>query len=410
LGLQLREKDNPKYLEKQTGVYVSPRSEGALMNEEDITTFALDKLSKCFGDEFKIYDDKTVSRQPNTDLQVISRILSIDGTRRDFSKPIPTVAEYDVPENAWYYQQNAHATMPYSILMEVALQPCGLSGAYMGSTLDFPDKQLYFRNLDGNGETFDLPIGTDFKNKTITNHTVLTSSVALGGTVLQNYTFELSIDGHVFYKGKSSFGFFPADMLKEQVGLDGGKMIDPWYRREALAEKFYKRINLDSPYGKMKLFTAPVEKPHYRLSDGQLRLLDSLIIAKDQGEHGAGYVHAVRAIKVYDWFFTCHFYQDPVMPGSLGVEAMMQALQTFTIQQGIGADLPNPRFIQLPNHETKWKYRGQILQHVDQLELELHIKEVTVTEWGIKVVADGSLWNDEVRIYEVTDLGIGVAK
>ena len=408
LGLQLREKDNPKYLEKQAGVYVSPRSAGALMNEADITTFALDKLSKCFGDEFKIYDDKTVSRQPNTDLQVISRILSIDGTRRDFSKPIPTVAEYDVPEKAWYYQQNAHATMPYSILMEVALQPCGLSGAYMGSTLDFPDKQLYFRNLDGNGQTFDLPIGTDFKNKTITNHTVLTSSVALGGTVLQNYTFELSIDGHVFYKGKSSFGFFPADMLKEQVGLDGGKMVDPWYRREALSEKFYRRINLDSPYGKMKLFTAPADKPHYRLSDGQLRLLDSLIVAKDLGEFGLGYVHAMRAIKVYDWFFTCHFYQDPVMPGSLGVEAMMQALQTFTIQQGIGADLDNPRFIQLPNHETKWKYRGQILQHVDQLELELHIKEVTVTEWGIKVVADGSLWNDEVRIYEVTDLGLGV--
>jgi len=244
----------------------------------------------------------------------------------------------------------------------------------MGSTLEFPDKELYFRNLDGSGQTFDLPIGTDFRNKVIKNDTVLTSSVSLGGTVLQNYTFELSIDGHVFYKGKSSFGFFPADMLREQVGLDGGKMLDPWYRRTALAEKFYKRINLDSPYGKMKLFTAPVNKPHYRLSDGQLRLLDSLIVAKDQGEFGLGYVHAVRAIKVYDWFFTCHFYQDPVMPGSLGVEAMMQ----------------NPRFIQLPNHETKWKYRGQILQHVDQLELELHIKEVTVTEWGIKVIADGS--------------------
>jgi len=408
LGLQLREKDNPKYLEKQAGVYVSPRSEGALMNEADITTFALDKLSKCFGDDFKIYDDKTVSRQPNTDLQVISRILSIDGTRMDFSKPIPTVAEYDVPEDAWYYTQNAHPTMPYSILMEVALQPCGLSGAYMGSTLEFPDKELYFRNLDGNGQTFDLPIGTDFRNKIIKNDTVLTSSVSLGGTVLQNYTFELSIDGHVFYKGKSSFGFFPADMLREQVGLDGGKMIDPWFKREALDEKFYRRINLDSPYGKMKLFTAPADKPHYRLSDGQLKLLDSLIVAKDQGEFGLGYVHAERAIKVYDWFFTCHFYQDPVMPGSLGVEAMMQALQTFTIQQGIGADLENPRFIQLPNHETKWKYRGQILQHVDQLELELHIKEVTTTEWGIKVVADGSLWNDEVRIYEVTDLGIGV--
>lgn len=408
LGLQLREKDNPKYLEKQSGIYVSPRSEGALMNEADITTFALDKLSKCFGDEFKIYDDRTVSRQPNTDLQVISRILSIDGTRRDFSKPIPCVAEYDVPENAWYYQQNAHPTMPYSILMEVALQPCGLSGAYMGSTLDFPDKNLYFRNLDGGGEMFDLPMGTDFRGKVIKNNTVLASSVALGGTVLQNYTFELSIDGHVFYKGKSSFGFFPAEMLKEQVGLDGGQMIQPWYIQNNLATTDYMQIKLDSLYGKMKLFKAPENKPHYRLSTDQLNLLDKLIVAKGRGKYDQGYVHATRKINRYDWFFTCHFYQDPVMPGSLGVEAMMQALQTFVLQQGIGAELNNPCFIQLPNHKTVWKYRGQILAHVDEMQLELHIKSVTQEPWGIKVIADANLWNDEVRIYEVTDLGLGI--
>ena len=60
LGLQLREKSNPRYLEEQSGVYVSPRSEGALMNEADITTFALDSLSKCFGPEYAVYDGRTV--------------------------------------------------------------------------------------------------------------------------------------------------------------------------------------------------------------------------------------------------------------------------------------------------------------------------------------------------------------
>ena len=137
-------------------------------------------------------DGRKVSRQPNTDLQLISRILKVDGNRGDFSKPSTIYAEYDVPQDAWYYQQNSYVTMPYSILMEIALQPCGLLGAYLGSTLQFPDKNLYFRNLDGDGESFDLPNGTDFRGKTIANKSVLVSSVAYGGTILQNYTFELS--------------------------------------------------------------------------------------------------------------------------------------------------------------------------------------------------------------------------
>ncbi|MFT6320687.1 MAG: PfaB family protein, partial [Granulosicoccus sp.] len=415
LGLQLREKTNPKYLEEASGkekafygTQVSPRSEGALMNELDITTFALDDLSKCFGEDFAVYDGRKVSRQPNTDLQVISRIISVDGTRKDFSKPSKIHAEYDVPVNAWYYEQNSAATMPYSILMEIALQPCGLLGAYLGSTLQFADTDLYFRNLDGNGEMFDLPAGTDFRGKTITNHAVLTSSVSLGGTILQNYTFECSIDGHVFYKGKSSFGFFPGEMLATQVGLDGGKNMDAWYVANNLQKSDYMQIKLDSLYGKMKLYKAPANKPHYRLAENQLNLIDNLIIAKDAGEHGKGYVHATKFVMPYEWFYTCHFYQDPVMPGSLGVEAILQAMQVFALQQDLGKDFSNPKFVQLPNHETSWKYRGQILTHVREMQLEVHIKSMEMKNGQLQVIGDASLWNDEVRIYQVTDLALGI--
>ena len=370
LGLQLREKSNPRYLEKTAGVAISPRSEGALLNEEHITTFALDDLSKCFGPEFAVYDGRTVSRQPNTDLQLISRVLKIDGQRHDFSRPATIWAEYDVPVDAWYYEQNSNATMPYSILMEIALQPCGLLGAYLGSTLQFPDKNLYFRNLDGEGQLFDLPAGTDFRGKTISNKAVLASTVSLGGTVLQNYTYELSVDGHIFYKGKSSFGFFPGEALAAQVGLDNGKEVAPWFESEGLSPQDYMQIKLDSLYGKMKLFKAPADKPHYRLAGDQLNLLDKLIIAKNRGLHGQGYIHATRFMKPYDWFFTCHFYQDPVMPGSLGVEAILQAMQAFALQQGLGKDFVSPAFVQLPNHKTMWKYRGQILTHVKEMHLE----------------------------------------
>ncbi|MCB9291355.1 MAG: PfaB family protein [Lewinellaceae bacterium] len=408
LGLQLREKSNPRYLEQTPGVKVSPRSEGALLNEKDITTFALDDLSKCFGPEFAVYDGRTVSRQPNTDLQLISRVLKIDGERFDFSRPSTILAEYDVPADAWYYRQNSANTMPYSILMEIALQPCGLLGAYQGSTLQFPDKNLFFRNLDGDGELLGLPNGADFRGKTITNKAVLVSSVALGGTILQNYTFELSVDGHVFYKGKSSFGFFPGEALASQVGLDNGREISPWFETEKLLPKDYMQVKLDSLYGKMKLFRAPADQPHYRLGEDQLNLLDKLIIAKNQGQYGKGYIHATRYMKPYDWFFTCHFYQDPVMPGSLGVEAILQAMQVFALQQDLGKGFNSPKFVQLPNHKTVWKYRGQILQNVKEMHLEVHIKTIEQRGEQLAIIADAYLWNGRMRIYQVTDLALAI--
>lgn len=410
LGLQLREKSNPKYLDPTEGVEIAPRSAGALMNEKDITTFALGDMTECFGPDFAVYKGRKMSRQPNSDLQLISRILSVDGTKGDFSKDVPILAEYDVPEDAWYYQHNANNTMPYSMLMEIALQPCGLLGAYLGSTLQFPEKDLYLRNLDGDGQTFDLPMGTDFRGKTITNKSVLVSSIAHGGTILQRYTFELSVDGHLFYKGNSSFGFFSAEALAAQAGLDKGAEIPAWYISEQLQRSEYMKIKLDSLYGKMKLFKAPESKPHYRLAGDQLNMLHELIIAKDRGQFGKGYIHATKFVKTYDWFFTCHFYQDPVMPGSLGVESILQAMQVFALQQDLGKDFKSPKFVQVPNHKTVWKYRGQILLSVKEMHLEVHIKTIEKQADQLVIIADAFLWNDKMRIYQVTDIALGIAE
>jgi 3-hydroxymyristoyl/3-hydroxydecanoyl-(acyl carrier protein) dehydratase len=408
LGLQLREKTNPKYLDPTEGVKIAPRSEGALMNEKDITTFALGNMTECFGPDFAIYNGRKMSRQPNSDLQLISRVLSVDGTKGDFSKDVTIIAEYDVPKDAWYYQQNSTVTMPYSMLMEIALQPCGLLGAYMGSTLEFPDKDLYLRNLDGDGETFALPVGTDFRGKTITNKSVLISSIAYGETILQRYTFELSIDGHLFYKGNSSFGFFTVEALAAQGGLDKGGEVPAWYKTEQLQPVDYMRIKLDSLYGKMKLFKAPESKPHYRLADDQLNMLHELIIAKNKGEFGKGYIHATKFVKTYDWFFTCHFYQDPVMPGSLGVESILQAMQVFALQQDLGAAFKSPKFVQVPSHKTVWKYRGQILLPVKEMHLEVHIKTIEKRGSQLVIIANAFLWNEKMRIYQVTDIALGI--
>ncbi|HHS96163.1 MAG TPA: PfaB family protein, partial [Phaeodactylibacter sp.] len=408
LGLQLREKDNPRYLDKTKDVYVSPRSEGALLNEKDLTVFALGSLKDCFGEEYAVYDGRSLSRQPNGDLQLISRVLRVEGKRFDFSTT-PIYSEYDVPTDAWYYQQNAHLTMPYAVIMEIGLQPCGLLGAYLGSTLLFPEKDLYLRNLDGDGELMDLPNGTDFRGKTIEHKAVLVSSIAHGGTILQRYTFECAVDGRVFFKGSASFGFFEKEALEAQAGLDKGESVPAWYVTEGLQEKEYMRINLDSLYGKMKLYKAPAGKPHYRLSEDQLDLIHELKIAKDSGKYGKGYIHATKYVHTYDWYFTNHFYSDPVMPGSLGVEAILQAMQVFALHMDLGRDFASPCFVQVPNHKTEWKYRGQILMDVREMHLEVHIRSMEMSGDMLVVIGDAFLWSGGMRIYEVTGVALGIA-
>jgi 3-hydroxyacyl-[acyl-carrier protein] dehydratase / trans-2-decenoyl-[acyl-carrier protein] isomerase len=42
------------------------------------------------------------------------------------------------------------------------------------------------------------------------------------------------------------------------------------------------------------------------------------------GAHGKGYIEAEFDINPGLWFFDCHFLGDPVMPGSLGLDALWQ--------------------------------------------------------------------------------------
>lgn len=64
----------------------------------------------------------------------------------------------------------------------------------------------------------------------------------------------------------------------------------------------------------------------------QMEFLDSMRMSLGKnGTYDHGYVHGLRKIDPTDWFFHCHFWMDPVMPGSLGVEALFQMLETYVL-------------------------------------------------------------------------------
>jgi 3-hydroxymyristoyl/3-hydroxydecanoyl-(acyl carrier protein) dehydratase len=139
-----------------------------------------------------------------------------------------------------------------------------------------------------------------------------------------------------------------------------------------------------------------------------LRLLDEARIVLDGGDHDRGYVYGFRRIDADDWYFNCHFYRDPVMPGSLGIEAIIQALQLFILESGSASHLREPVFHCPIDVEMTWKYRGQVLREDGEISLEVHVKEVRSSPEKVVAIADASLWKPGMRIYETNDVAIEV--
>lgn len=88
------------------------------------------------------------------------------------------------------------------------------------------------------------------------------------------------------------------------------------------------------------------------------------------------------------------------MPGSLGIEAIVQAMKVFALSQGKSPSLASIASSQ----EFTWKYRGQVLQKNKQMQLEVHFQK-SRSEGGTRYLCgDASLWADGLRIYEVKNL------
>ena len=391
-------------VEKAPGQAVAVNS--AQFDRHHIDAFATGSLSDCFGPEYDIYKERRGPRTPNGDLQLISRVLRVDGQRHDFSQPANLISEYDVPADAWFYRNSAYPVMPYSMMMEIALQPCGFLAAYMGATMLYPDSEMCFRNMDSDATLLACP---DMRGKTITAHARLFNVFKAAETVGLNFDYTLEVDGEPFYNGTTLFGYFTPQALAMQKGLDRGEIVPPWSERENIPGTRAVEIDLKSAQAQGTYYRAQPAKPYYCLNGPQLDFLDRVWIYADSGKYGLGYILASKKVDPRDWFYPCHFFQDPVMPGSLGVEAMIQAMRLFALQQDLGADMNSPLFTSIPGL-TRWKYRGQITPDNETMDIEVHIKKVLKHQGQIVITADANLWKNKMRIYEVTDVGIALVE
>ena len=307
--------------------------------------FMCGRTSACLGPEFSRFDNSKTSRSPAFDLQVVTRVLSVTNLERgsfkfkrytsDINPSKGTmVAQFDVPEDAWFFKANSSDDlMPYSILMEIGLQTSGILTSWVKAPLTMDKDDILFRNLDATAE---LLKKVDLRGKTITNTSHVVSYAMLGDMGVHKFTFELSVEGEgVFYKGETSFGWFVPEVFEKQVGLDGGVKRDVWHMVEGKG-KTQGLVKYDMTNAVDRRRLRSKAKGESLLRRLQVEFLDSIQIIPSSGKYGKGYLHGHKDVNKQDWFFSCHFWCDPVMPGSLGIESMYQLIETFCIHSGIG--------------------------------------------------------------------------
>ena len=355
---------------------------------------ALGQPSLAFGEMYRNFDGPVrVPRLPAPPYHFVSRIRAVDAVQGGMATPASVEAEYDIPSDAWYFANSASDRMPVCVLLEAALQPCGWLASYIGCAKSDAG-ELFFRNLDGAVEIFDsVPADAGM----LVTKARLVSISRFSGITLLSFEIQCFTDDRPILRMTTSFGFFVESALASQAGLPTSE-----------ADKRY----LDEPPNlAVNLRNQPAE-----YFDGTAGLPQSTLAMIDRvtgfwpkaGAAGLGRLRAEKDVDPEEWFFKAHFFQDPVMPGTLGIESMNQLLQFYMLHNGLNAGLETPRFEVLTQSSSlSWKYRGQVLPHRKLVTVEVEIREVIREADNVTVVADGWLWVDGVRIYQCSSLAAG---
>jgi 3-hydroxyacyl-[acyl-carrier protein] dehydratase/trans-2-decenoyl-[acyl-carrier protein] isomerase len=118
------------------------------------------------------------------------------------------------------------------------------------------------------------------------------------------------------------------------------------------------------------------------------------------GAHGRGEVQAELDVHPDLWFFKCHFLEDPVMPGCLGLDAMWQLIGFFLAwsgHRGMGRALG----------VEEVRFTGEVRPTARLVTYQIDVRRVIARKL-VMVSGDGSMAVDGETIYTAKGLRVGV--
>ena len=123
-------------------------------------------------------------------------------------------------------------------------------------------------------------------------------------------------------------------------------------------------------------------------------------VAANEGQYGRGLLEAELTIDPNLWFFACHFENDPVMPGCLGLDAMWQLVGFFLAWKG---GLGRGRAL----GGAEVEFTGQVTPDKHLVRYSVHMKRV-IARSLVMGIADANMEVDGEIIYKGKNLRVGL--
>ena len=126
-------------------------------------------------------------------------------------------------------------------------------------------------------------------------------------------------------------------------------------------------------------------------------------INDNEGQFNKRHIEADLDIKNNLWFFDCHFKNDPVMPGCLGLDAMWQLVGFYL---GWLGEPGKGRALGV----STVKFTGELLTNVKIARYQIDVKRIMKKKGTVVGLANGLLYADNKAIYEAENLKVGLFK
>ena len=140
-----------------------------------------------------------------------------------------------------------------------------------------------------------------------------------------------------------------------------------------------------------------------QLPQGNLRMVHRILsLTEHEGRYRRGTLVAEYDINPEQWFFSCHFPGDPIMPGCLALDGLWQCLGLYLAWRGyqgkaraIGVD--TVRFL------------GEILPQTGVVQYRLQVRRIMNRDFTMGI-ADGEVWVNDEQVYRADNLRVALFK
>lgn len=382
------------------------------MNRDQCLEFAVGKAGNVLGPDFDIIDTYPVRvRLPDEPLMLVDRIISVHGEKLSLTSG-KVVTQHDVHENAWYLDGGK---APVSISIEAGQADLFLC-SWLGIDHVVKGKRKY-RLLDAK-VTFhrSLPV----PGETIEYHIEIDRFLRQGEIYLFFFHYQGYINQLPFISMRDGCaGFF----TEQEVENSGGiilKKEDKEMNLQGSPPAWFapvKRLSLnDSQVDALRTgdleaafgtdFKGKRTGRDQCLPGGPMRLIHRVLdLDPGGGRFGMGRIIAQADIHPDDWFLTCHFIDDMVMPGTLMYECCAHTLRVFV--QRMGWVLPHDHvcYNVLEKNESDLKCRGPVTRATKKALYDIEIKTIGYEPQPF-VTADAHMFSDDLEIVFYKDMGM----